>query len=332
MRARRSDHLLFPGLVNPLFALPLLLATQMSTVMIELPPDTPEALIEQVVDSCNQALGGPRCSAADASGEATTLYALVSWDGVELAISLRRGAASGVEVDSRHVAFADSDDPEARYIAAGLMVAALAAAQPSEAAAPEPPPEPAPAPTPRRRPVSPPTSAPELLRAKNPLHLGLDLGAEAGQGLRGQGPKWGGGMRLWWLGHAPRLGVSASASLLAAEDGVSLRWTTLAAGFVARVTPWDSQLGLDLLGDVTAQYTKASATLGTETDSEALWRFGGRLGALVSIETGTWLQPYGALSLTLLDRGFTVTLAEDAQGSEPLATLGGSLGVRLAPF
>ena len=63
-----------------------------------------------------------------------------------------------------------------------------------------------------------------------------------------------------------------------------------------------------------------------------LWRFGGRLGALVSLDTGYWIQPYAGVTLTLLDRGLEVTLAEDVQGSEPGATVGGSLGVRLAPF
>ena len=326
-------------LVNPLLGLPLLLATQTPTVTIELPPDTPENLIERVVDSCNQALGGPRCQEVQAAEDPTTLYAIVSWDGIELAISLRRGTQNGEEVDSRHVSFSDSDDPEDRYIAAGLMVAALAAAHSSEPASPAPTPEPpppespsaqagtpvAPPPTPEAAPV---TEAPD----QTPLHLGLDLGAEAGQGLRGQAPKWGAGLRLWWLGHTPRLGVTASASLLGAEDSIKLRWTTLGLGFAARVTPWESQFGLDVLGDVTAQHTEASATLGAETDSEELWRFGGRLGALVSIDTGTWIRPYVSVTLTLLDRGLEVTLEDDTQGSEAPATLGGSLGVRLAPF
>lgn len=318
--------------MNPLLSLPVLLATHMATVAIELPADTPEVLVDKVVESCNQALGGPRCQAANAAGE-TTLYARVAWDGNELAISLRRGAADGDEVDSRHVAFSDTDDPEDRYIAAGLMVAALAAAQVTEA--PQPPPEEAaPAPPPEPPPPPPPAPLPEpvVVPAATPLHLGLDLAAEAGQGLEGQAPKWGGSLRLWWLGHTPRLGVTAGASLLGADDDVELRWTSFAVGFAARVTPWDSQFGLDVLCDVLAQHTKASATLGDATDSEALWRFGGRLGALVSIDTGTWVRPYVGVTLTLLDRGLEVRLADEAQGSEPPLTVGGSLGVRLAPF
>ncbi|HEY6725295.1 MAG TPA: hypothetical protein VI197_14770 [Polyangiaceae bacterium] len=321
--------------MHPLLTLPLLFATNPPTVTIELPTDTPDALIERVVDSCNQALGEPRCRAAPASGEASTLYALVSWEGVELAISLRQGTATGVEVDSRHVAFSDSDVPEDRYIAAGLMVAALAAAQANEVPAAEPAPEPAPVPprppiaAPR---VEPAPTAPAVTAPETPLHLGLDLGAEAGPGLRGQRPKWGGALRLWWLAHAPRIGASASASLLGADDDVTLRWTTLALGFAARVTPWDGALGLDLLCEATAQHTEASASVGAETDSDALWRFGGRLGAVVSLDTGSWIQPYLGATLTLLDRGLEVTLAEDAQGSEPGVTAGGSLGVRLAPF
>lgn len=317
--------------MHPFLALPLLFATHTPMVTIELPPGTPEPLIERVVDSCNQALGGPRCRAAPAPDEPDALYALVSWEGVELAISLRRGTASGVEVDSRHVAFSDSDDPEDRYIAAGLMVAALTAAQVSEpppaaAAPPEPPPVPV------APPLPPPLPAPEVTPVQIPLHLGLDLGAEVGQGLRGQGPKWGGSLRLWWLAHAPRIGASASASLLGAEDGVTVRWTTLAFGIATRVTPWDSRLGLDVFCDATAQHTKASATAGAEADSDAIWRFGARVGALVSVDTGYWIQPTLGVTLTWLNRGLEVTLAEDAQGSESLATLSGSLGVRLAPF
>ena len=95
--------------MHPFLALPLLLTTHTPTVTIELPADTPEILIEKVVSSCNQALGGPRCRAAPTPDEPTKLYAVVSWDGVELAISLREGGADGVEVDSRHVAFSDSD-------------------------------------------------------------------------------------------------------------------------------------------------------------------------------------------------------------------------------
>lgn len=317
--------------MSSFLALPLLFATLTPTVTIELPADTPSILIEKVVSSCNQALGGPRCRAASVSEEPTTLYAVVTWEGVELAISLRESATGG-EVDSRHVAFSDSDDPEDRYIAAGLMVAALAAAHPSEPEPVTPPPEPPPPPSAPPEPPPPPLPAPEPTPPATPLHVGLDLNAEAGQGLRGQGPKWGGGVRLWWLAHAHHIGVVASASLLRADDDVTLRWATLAFGFAARVTPWDSLLGLDLLCDATAQHTKASTELGSEADSASLWRFGGRLTALLSLDTNFWIQPTMGVTLTLLDRGLEVTLAEDAHGSEYPATLGGSLGVRLAPF
>jgi hypothetical protein len=318
--------------VTPFSALPLLFASQASTVTIELPKGTPTALVQQVVDSCNQALGSPRCHPALDPGGDTALYALVLWDGNELTISLRRKAPNGVEIDSRHVAFSDADDPRDRYIAAGLMVAALTAAQPNE---PTPAPTPAPAPETPKAPLATPASAPATVPAEQssaPLHLGLYVGAEAGQGLTGQSPKWGGGLRLWWLAHEPRLGVTASASLLGAKDSVSLRWTTLCLGFTARLTPWESLFGVDVVTDATAQHTRASATLGAETDSAELWRFGGRFGALVSLDTGSWVQPYVGVSLTLLERGVEVTLEQEAQGSESLLTLGGSLGIRLAPF
>src|SRR5690606_22497996 len=116
---RSADVVPHIGLVHPFLALPLLFATNAATVTIELPSDTSEDMGAKVVESCNQALGGPRCRAAPATVEPSTLYALVSWEGVELAISLRLGTAAGNEVDSRHVAFSDSDHPEDRYIAAG---------------------------------------------------------------------------------------------------------------------------------------------------------------------------------------------------------------------
>ena len=306
--------------------------TRLATVAIDLPEGTPSATVDRVIDSCNQALGGPRCHAALPGRPSTTLLAVVSWEGAELKITLYR-EIDGEEVDRRQVAFSETDAPTDRYIAAGLLVAALAAAHGNEEAASQQPEPPAPGPPPPPAPSPPSVFEPAPLAIpRAPLRLGFDLELQAGQGLSGDQPRWGGGLRLWWLEDAFRIGLVAGASHLRASEPVELTWSTLGAGLVAHPTPWNSPIGVEISGEAVAQYTEARAELQNDTQSDGLWRMGGRLSSAFLWEATNWLKPYVGLQLTLLEQGFQVRVRNAPVGAEPEARVILSLGLKVAPF
>ena len=317
---------------NDMLTIPLLLGVgQLSTVAIDLPADTPEATVAKVVESCNQALGGPRCQAAG-QGVRTTLVAIVRWEGTELRISLHKDSAEGPEVDQRQVAFSAEDAPRDRFIAAGLMVAALTAAQINpEAPEPEPPPppptKPPPAPPKLDVPPAPPAPPPEL-----PLHLATNLSAEVGQGLSGEGAKWGGGVRLSWLLHSPRIGVTGKVSYLGAGQPTRMRWTSAAVGLIARLSPWNSPIGVEFSGEGVAERVVAQATRDGESDSDGLWRLGGQLSLLAGLRVPASVEPFVGLQLTLLERGFEVRLEDEPLATEPPLRLTGQLGLTIPLF
>lgn len=315
-----------------MLAIPVLLGiTRLSSVAIDLPDGTPPETVNRVVESCNQALGSPRCHAASPGQPSTTLLAVVSWEGADLKITLYR-ESDGEEVDRRHVAFSEADAPSDRYIAAGLLVAALTAAHGNEQTE-SPPPEAPPAPSP---PPSPPAPvyepAPPPIEPAGPLRLGMDLEVQAGQGLSGEQARWGGGVRLWWLENDYRIGVTTSAGHLRASKPVELAWTTLGAGVVARPTPWSSLVGVEISAEAVAQHTEARAERRAESRSASLWRLGGRLSSAFVWEVHDSLKPYVGLQLTLLERGFQVTVQGEPVGSEPEARVLLGLGLKVAPF
>ncbi len=326
-----------------MLAIPLLWATtQLSTVAIDLPESTAPDTVARVVESCNEALGGPRCQTATGEMQGATLYAIVRWEGTELKISLRRGGPNGVEVDRRKVFFSAEDAPRDRFIAAGLMVAALTAAQSTassnstdtDSEPPETPPETSKTPeaaTTRVVAVPTPVRLDQYASAHAP-HWGFDLEAQTGPGLRGQPLRWGGSLAFWWLAHAPRLGLVTTLTYLHADNPVALDWASAGAGLRARLTPFRNVVGVELSTQAVVERVGASATRLGKDQSVHLWRPGGSLETLLVVNPGGFLQLFVSARGILMTRGFSLRVGGETVGSEPRLGFTGGIGLRIAPF
>lgn len=318
-----------------MLSLPLVwAATQLSTVAIELPEGTEASTAARVVDSCNQALGGPRCHPAGGE-QATTLYAIVSWEGSLLSVSLYQGGPTGKQLDRRDLTFSDVDARQDRFITAGLIVAALTAGarasleatppeEPQAPEAPEAPPLPAPAAEPPAGEVPP--------ALVSPRHAGFDLEGQLGRGASEERLEWGVGGQAFWIAHTPRLGAMLGVEARRVGGPVEIRSGGLSAGMLVHLTPWQSGVGVEFSAAGLLQRVTAEAQQGGATDTGALWRGGGKLGAVLLFSGLSWLEPYAAARLTLLNRGFRVTLNDDIVGTEPKHRLLFALGLRLLPF
>jgi hypothetical protein len=310
----------------------VLLATLgLPTVAIDLPADTPSQTVARVVDSCNAALGARRCEALRPTGNDTTLLAVVRFQGAALEIRLFRGEGVRTEVERRSVAFSEDDAAPDRYIAAGLMVAALTAAQPE--APPEPPPEPSAAPPEPPPAVSTPPSEslPERREASGP-HLGFDLGFQMGQGLDSRNPKLGGVFQSWWLAESPRLGASVSLAYLYAGQPVELTWACVGLGLTGRVTDWTAPVSVEVSTEALLQKATAAAERAGIRRSEDVLRWGGRLSSKLAFPLGGPIQPWLGWEVTLLRPSFEVRLEDEHLGTEGPLRFGLALGIRVVPF
>lgn len=308
----------------------LLAALGLPTVAIDLPEDTSPQIVARVVDSCNAALGSRRCEAAQPTGNDTTLLAVVRFQGAALDIRLFRGRGVRTEVERRSVAFSEEDAAPDRYIAAGLMVAALTAAQPQspeKAPAEVPPPEspPPPPPEPEPEPVQSAPGAPAP-------HLGIDLAFLMGQGLDSRHPKLGGGLQPWWLADSPRIGASVSISYLYSSGPVQLTWVSAGLGVAGRITDWSAPVSVEISTEAMVQQASAAAERDGIRRSENLLRWGGRLGSKIAFPLGGPIEPYLGWEVTLLRPSFEVRLEDERIGSEGPLRFGLALGVRIVPF
>ena len=296
----------------------LLAAVGLSSVAIDLPADTPAQLVQQVVDSCNEALGAKRCEAAQAGRRNSALLAVVRFGDATVDIRLFRVAPVRTELERRSVAFSEDDARGDRYIAAGLMVAALTAAQP----------EPTPVPEPQAGPPAPPRPSPPPSPAEASNPTGLDAGFEIGQGLDSHHPKYGGSLRAWWIAHGPRLGVTGGASYLYAANRAELTWTSASLGIIGRATPWRSLVSVEVSAEGMFQRVVAAAELAGTRESASVGRGGGRFGSKVAFEFGRWVHPWLGWEMSLLRRGLKVTLEDERIGAEGALRFGMALGLR----
>ena len=327
----------------------LLAAMGLSTVAIDLPAETEPEATTRVVDSCNAALGAQRCEAALPNGNGTTLLAVVRMQGAVLDVQLFQQDAAHTELEQRSIEFSEADTATDRYIAAGLMVAALTAAQPeSSSSEPEQEPEHGLGPKPeleRQQEPEPELGAtPQLEPEPNaiasqteassapPIHVGLDAALQLGQGLHISHPRWGGMLGLWWMAHSPRIGVSGMANYLVASDQVQLTWISGSFGLVTRLTEWNSAVNAMVSAEAMMQRASAAAERDGARESASLLRWGGRLGARVGLDLGSMVQPWIGLDTTLLSPAFKVSLGGEQVGAAASLRFGVVLGVTILPF
>lgn len=331
-----------------------LLVTGMSSVTVDLPAGTPAHTLQRVINSCNAALGPQRCRAAQRDGNDATWLAVVLIDGNVLEIQLFREAdrsrigylgKRGSPVDQRRITFGKADSDSDRYVTVGLLVAALAAAQPATpvgsstidlpptGATPVGPSTVGPSPLASGHNAD-PLRAPPPFAAPSPTapHLGLEAALVFGPGLsRGQ-PRWGGALGLWWMAHDPRLGIGASLGYAASRQSIDVTWVTATGGLISQLTDWQARFQLLLSLEAIIQRANASAERDGQLQSQGVTRWGGRLGARVGVKAAAGLHPWLGGQLTLLRRAFEVRLGDEPLGTDEALGLSVMVGLTFTPF
>ncbi len=303
------------------------------TVAVAVPPDVAEAASARVVASCESVLGAGECVAAGAGAE-TIWIAEVVWDGHRLTVTLRRPDVK--EFTARTALdFSPQDGEDERWVASGLMVAALAAAQPRSV--PESPPEVV---TASSDPGSSPLLTPEpepalpLPREAPGARAMLDAGGVMGPGLDAVPLRWGVQCRggIWWGRRG--FGVVGGVRSAWLSGAPALRWVDGSAGVAfrpsgARVT----SVLLDLSAAAVVQTLEAHATQDGTTRGARSSRAGARGGATASVRVAPRLGLWIGGDLTLLQPAVEVRLNSEKVGTESPArwAIGSGLRFDLTP-
>ena len=246
-------------------------------VLVDVPP-IEAAAAASALKTCNAALGDGRCALAG-PGLAGDWYAVVRFEPDQkaaLSIELRDGSAGGTEVASSELVFTERDSLEERWASAGVVVAALVAAQSAERPA-EPahvePPLAAQAPI-SARPLAP--SAPAAAKWCWPrLDLGLTGGSEAGTRALRFGPFGRFGLALHGL---PLFGFASAAYTVRGEGAPGLAWFSGTLGVGARAPFAGQHAALELRGEAVLESLSIQASDGARTEGARRTRYGARLG------------------------------------------------------
>lgn len=247
-------------------------------VVVDVPPAEATA-VARTLATCNAALGPQECALAS-EGAAGHWYAVVRFDPERhsvLTIRLFDGSTEGPEVASSELAFKDKDSELERWASAGVVVAALVAAQTSEATAPKPPPTAAPvapappAPTPAR-------GRPKLV-APRPVWLRLDLGATGGSEIDSGALRFGALTRFGLaLREVPVFAFGSAAYTVRGAGTPDLTWLTAAAGCGVHVG-FAHELGaLEVRSEAVIESVTIHATDAGRSESARRTRLGPRFG------------------------------------------------------
>jgi hypothetical protein len=256
-------------------------------VAIQSPETGLEHAMDRALASCRAAIGD-RCVAASDEAEVDYRATIVLRDTV-LVVTLRR--TGGQTVGSRELEFSPSDTEDQRWVAAGLIVAALTAEQP-EAPAPEPGP---PAPVGSSGPAETAPRRPALLVPS------LDFGGLVGQGLDGGSARIGATSRGSILFRPVHLGPTLSLRTAGAASDPSVAWFGGSIGLAGRVVPFELPWTIELMAELTTERARARARRDDRQDSVASsWRGGGRFGCLAAYRIADWFSPWVAADATLL--------------------------------
>ncbi|MET0792131.1 MAG: hypothetical protein ABW061_11470, partial [Polyangiaceae bacterium] len=250
-------------------------------VVVDVPPIEARAAAS-VLATCNAALGAHHCAIAapEVLGQWYAIVRFASDQNTVFTIELHDGAPNGAQVASSQLEFKAGDSERERWASAGVVVAALVAAQNAEGdeAKPEPPP-PEPVPVPVPIPVRvPPSSRPSPRR----LHwLRLDLGATVGSENES-------GVRALRAGPLGRFGIAFSelpifalgsaAYTVRVSGAPSSSWVSGSLGFGVRIGFARQRGALEVRTEGVLESVSFEATDGTRTARARRTRFGPRLG------------------------------------------------------
>src|SRR6478736_7340202 len=259
-------------------------------VVIDVPP-IEAATAARTIATCNATLGPDQCVLATGNGSAdppSRWYAVVRFgpDGeVRLTIELydgnrdadrdgsHAGSHPGTRIASSELEFKERDSPEERWASAGVVVAALVLAQPTDRAPSEKKAEPPPVV------VVPPAPKPPAPPPRRTHFWRLDLGVTAGSEERGAALRVGPLARLGFVFEGVPVFASAGAAYTVQGSGnTDLTWVTGALGAGVRVSFAHERAAVEARGEAVIETVGIEATDGQRTESARRTRFGPRFG------------------------------------------------------
>jgi hypothetical protein len=249
-------------------------------VVVDVPPVEAEAA-QRALTTCNAALGAEKCALAS-EGATGRWYAVVRFDPERravLTIQLLDGSSDGVRVARSELEFKDRDTELERWASAGVVVAALVAAQSSVPA--EPTPKAAPPAVPRppavTQPASPP-ARPRLVPVRQ-RWLRMDVGATGGSEIEA------GTLRFGALGRfgiafseVPAFAFGSMAYTVRGAGKPELTWLTGSLGFGVHVGFARDNAALDVRTEGVLESVAIDATSDGRSASARRTRFGPRFG------------------------------------------------------
>ena len=321
-------------------------------VQIEVAPDVDPALAKEVASVCDAAMGPDRCWLADGEVSASSEWvAVVSQDEHgNLKIELRRASEAGV-VARRTLVFEPEDTPERRWESAGVVVAALVAAQVVPAPADEdkpakpqaerpptnPPPQPVrPAPSRRRlrgaagsgRKTRPNRPRQDRERERpTPRAFGLDTGALLGPGLDAGAYRVGVFGRGWVTLLGP---VTAQIGGQYATRGPdpAVHWTAADLGLGVQVRPGAFVVEGRAFVAGGWESVKPYDPNGGPRESGGVVRYGGGTGVLAAWRASRFVQPFVAAELAWLQPPLGIKVGGVRTDSEGSFRWVGAAGIR----
>ncbi|HKO51057.1 MAG TPA: hypothetical protein VJV79_25285 [Polyangiaceae bacterium] len=260
-------------------------------VVLDVPP-LEAAAAARTLSTCNAALGPEQCVLADTIADsrgAAHWYAVVRYgsDGqARLTIELYPGNRQGGRVASSELEFEERDSPEERWASAGVVVAALVAAQPAIQSSTDQKPAPV-------APVQPAAIATPPSAARRSAGWRLDLGVTAGSEVRSAplrvGPLGRFGIAFSSL---PVFACSSLAYTVGRSQSTDLTWLTGSLGAGARVGFARERAALELRAELVLERLGIQATDGERSESARRTRFGPRFGLDLS---GYWTKNWALL-------------------------------------
>lgn len=293
--------------------------------------DAPGASADEVsaaVAGCSEVLSANECT-SNIEAEMPTWRAEITFlDEARLFATVRLTRyedGAEAEVLVRDIRFAETDPPEHRFRAVGLIVAAHLVARGDRPTPPAPPPPPAPEPEGEPPPPPPP---PQL----SWYRVGFDVALLAGGGLAEQQVPFGIAVRPYYRPTPLPLDLILGFRWARSDDAVRSDWMGLSAGARVRLVPPDWPLGLELRAEFLAEQVNLLATADGETERASTWRFGGRFGADVSVPFASRFAFVLGGDVGVLDPDVVVSVAGQPAGRTSGPELQGLVGVRVDLF
>lgn len=279
------------------------------------------------LSSCEAVLGEGACQAE--ATEEPLFLAEMSWQEQWLLVRLRRAGDETTWLVERRLEFSENDQPKQRWVAAGLLIAALTAAEhhklslekPEVPAEPELEPEP-PAPVLAETVLA----VPPL--AVRPSPFRLDGGVRLGPGPGEPSLRLGGLLRFSWFPRTWGLTLATNTELSVATPAEIL-WVSGAAGAGVRLTQPEASWDLRLLGEGVLQWVQVGARQGPAREQSQLTRGGARLALDSSWATGGPLHPWLNLEASYLLPSWDLQVASRPVLAEESFQVSINLGAQL---